>query len=200
MLYCLSSLLRFKWTSVSWLRIALLRADSIQIGFCRKSLGFELLWFLYWNILATLWFISLLGQIILVAGCKNSFAMRSKIVLFGLLRLLSLFKGVRIATDWNSILCYVTISNNTILLCVLPIYKQKQMNPFLLSSLCSLIQILMGQTLIFLHAPSVFIPKWLWFFRRFNWQNVFPHRLSFKNCQMSDAGCQMYGRLKIKIS
>ena len=187
------------------MRNALFRADSIQIGFCRKSPGFELLWFLYWNILATLWFISLLGKIILVAGCKNSFAVRSKIVLFGLLRFLSLFKGVRIATDGNSILCYVTISNNTILLCVLPIYKQKQMNPFLLSSLCSLIQILMGQTLIFLHAPSVFISKRLWLFRRFNWQNVFPRRLSFQNCQINgtrtsgEINFRLHLKLKLKL-
>ena len=81
----------------------------------------------------------------------------------------------------SSISCYVTISNNSILLCMLFIYKWKQINPFLLPSLFSLIQILMGQTLIFLHSPSVFIPKRLWFFRCFNSQNVFPRRSPFQN-------------------
>ena len=134
MLYCLSSLLRFKWTSVSWLRIALLRADSIQIGFCRKSLGFELLWFLHWKYISysLIYFAARPDyscrwvESNFVAGCKNSFEVGSKIVFFGLLWFLSLFRGIRIATDWNSISCYVTISNNTILLCELLIYKWKQ--------------------------------------------------------------------------
>ena len=210
MVYCLSSLLRFKWTSVAWLRIALLRADSIQIGFCRKSLGFELLWFLHWKYISysLIYFAARPDyscrwvESNFVAGCKNSFEVGSKIVFFGLLWFLSLFRGIRIATDWNSISCYVTISNNTILLCVLPIYKQKQMNPFLPSSLCSLIQILMGQTLIFLHAPSVFISKRLWLFRRFNWQNVFPRRLSFQNCQINGtrtSGEINHLKLKLKL-
>ena len=44
-----------------------------------------------------------------------------------------------------------------------------------------------GQTLIFLHAPSVFISKTrLWFFKRFYWQNVIrPRRPPFQNSQIN---------------
>ena len=71
------------------------------------------------------------------------------------------------------------MSNNTVLLCMW-LYKWKELNSLLLLLLFSSIQILRGQTLIFLQ-PSVFIPDRLWFFRRFYWQNVFPQRLPFQN-------------------
>lgn len=57
----------------------------------------------------------------------------------------------------------------------------KANNPFLMSSLLPLIQNFMVRTLIFLHALRVFIPKRLWFLRRFNWQNVFPRRPPYQN-------------------
>ena len=55
------------------------------------------------------------------AGFKNSFPVGTKVVFFGVLRFsfVDAFTGIRNATYWNSISCYVTTSNNTILLSML---------------------------------------------------------------------------------
>ena len=84
----------------------------------------------------------------------------------------------------------------------------KANNPFLMSSLLPLIQNFMVRTLIFPHAPRVFIPKRLWFLRRFNWQNVFPRRPPYQNSLINGekVSCGPLGetdfrfRLKLKIT
>ena len=57
-------------------------------------------------------------------------------------------------------------------------------------------------------APSVFVPKRLWFLRRFNWQNVFPRRPPYQNSLINGekVSCGPLGetdfrfRLKLKIT
>ena len=72
-----------------------------------------------------------------------------------------------------SLRSYVTTSNNTIRLCMLSTNESR-----LILSCCHRCFIWFKfseeKNLTFLHAPSVLIPKRLWFFRRFYWQNVFP--------------------------
>ena len=109
------------------------------------------------------------------ARFKTSFSVGTKVVFFGVLRFLSrvdAFSGIKIATDWNSISCYVATSNNTILLCMLSTNEGK-----LILSCCH-------RCFLWLkfsedkhwHSfmPPVFLFQRLWFFRRFYWRNVCP--------------------------
>ena len=101
--------------------------------------------------------------------------MGTKVVFFGVLRFLSgvdAFSSIKIATDWNSVSCYVTTSNNTILLCMLFTNGSK----LILSCChrCFLWFKFSEDKHWHSFMPPVFLFQWLWFFRRFYWRNVFP--------------------------
>ena len=100
--------LRFK-IKLLWMKIALLRY-SIQIGFCRKSLGFELFWFLdskhfsYPPNCFTARPELLLYRVesnFVRAGFKNSFSVRTRVVFSRCAEISAVdaFSGIRIATD-----------------------------------------------------------------------------------------------------
>ena len=100
-------------------------------------------------------------------GNQSSFPRCAKI------SFLDAFSGIRNATDWNSISCYVTTSNNTILLCMLSTNESR-----LILSCCHRCFLWFtfseDKHWYSFMSPCVFIPKRLWFFRRFYWRNVFP--------------------------
>ena len=132
--------------------------------------------------MATLWIFLQLGQnYSLSLGSKVGFVVGTKIVSFRGLRFLSSMRSEVLGSLQIETVFYVMLQYRLRHVCDTSLHVVIQMKAsklFLVVIAVFFDSNTRGQTFIFLHAPSVFVPKRLRPFRRFYWRNVFP-RISY---------------------